>query len=77
MEHTKNCLPSQKDITTPSIKNHFGHTWYRVMFHFFAFGFQHPSQTYMIRTIGMFCRYECAYGLNDHSNDLNHARLIK
>ncbi len=77
IEHTKNCLPSQKDIKTPLIKNHFGHIWYHVMFPSFAFGFQHPSQTYMIRTIGMFCRYECAYGLNDHCNDLNRARSIK
>ncbi len=32
-------LPPQKDIKTPSIKNHLNHTWYNVMFHeiFFVF----------------------------------------
>ncbi len=33
-------LPSQKDIKTPSIKNHISHTWYIVMFHAFSFAFQ-------------------------------------
>jgi hypothetical protein len=33
-------LPPQKDIKTPSINNHIGHTWYSVMFHAFSFTFQ-------------------------------------
>jgi hypothetical protein len=33
-------LPPQKDIKAPSIKNHFGHTWYNVMFRAFSFTFQ-------------------------------------
>ncbi len=32
-------LPPQKDIKTPSIKNHLNHTWYNVMFHEFFFVF--------------------------------------
>ncbi len=37
------------------------------------------AQTHMIITISMFCRYDYAYGPNDHHNNPNHehARLIK
>jgi hypothetical protein len=49
-------LPPQKDIKTPSIKNHFGHIWYSVIFHVFFFLFKCSSQTHMILTIGMFGR---------------------
>jgi hypothetical protein len=70
-------LPPQKDIKTPSIKNHLNHIWYNVMFHAFHLFFKCPSQTHMIFTIRMFCRYDCAYGLDDHHNDPNHARSIK
>jgi hypothetical protein len=35
------------------------------------------SQTHMILTIGVFCKYGCIYGPYDHCNDPNHARLIK
>ncbi len=44
--------------------------------HFLLF-FKCPSQTHMILTICMFCRYDCAYGPNDHHNDPNRARSIK
>jgi hypothetical protein len=33
-------LPPQKDIKTPSIKNHLDHIWYSVMFHAFFFSFE-------------------------------------
>jgi hypothetical protein len=75
--NTHKNLPPQKDIKIPSIKKHLSHTWYSVMFHVFLLFFKCPSQTHMIITIGMFCRYDCAYGLNDHRIDPNHARLIK
>jgi len=70
-------LPPQKDIKTPSIKNHLGHTWLMWCSMHFYFFFKYPSQTHMILTIRMFCRYDCAYGPNDHHNDPNHARSIK
>jgi hypothetical protein len=31
----------------------------------------------MIFIVHMFCRYECAYGPDDHCNDPNHVRSIK
>ncbi len=48
-------VPPQKDIKTPSIKNHLNHTWYSVMFHAFSFAFQmfftntyDPYHTYVL-----------------------------
>jgi len=70
-------LPLQKDINTPSIKNHLNHTWYNVMFHAFSFVFQMSFTNTMIIPIRMFCRYDYAYGPNDHHNDPNRARSIK
>jgi hypothetical protein len=38
--NTRKNLPPQKDIKTPSIKNHLSHIWYNVMCHAFSFIFQ-------------------------------------
>jgi hypothetical protein len=68
-------VPPQKDIKTPSIKNHLNHTWYSVMFHAFSFDFfMSFTNTY---AISMFCKYDCAYGLDDHHNHPNHAKSVK
>jgi hypothetical protein len=47
------------------------------MFHVFLFFPKHLSQTHLILTTCMFCKYECAYGPNDHHNDPTHVRSKK
>ncbi len=67
------------DVKNPTIKNHPGNIWYKVVFHAFCFPFHlcNMSQHLGFSLHQIFCRYECAYGPKDDHGNTTHGRSSK